>query len=108
VSRRLRIILAVAATLLSAVAARAEHPAVRPPAVAPARAPNGPLIDLNAATPEELETLPGIGPTRAHAIVEHRQAHPFKKVDELTKVKGIGRKTFARLRPLVTLGGPRK
>ena len=38
-------------------------------------------------------------------VVEHRRAHPFKKVDELTKVKGIGRKTFGKLRPYLTLSG---
>jgi competence protein ComEA len=114
VSRRSSRLLALAITTLVGAAAHADpsarpmqHPSVRPAVVAPAT-PSGPLIDLNGATPEELEQLPGIGPTRAHAIVEHRQAHPFKKVDELTKVKGIGRKTFSRLRPLVTLGGARK
>jgi len=115
VSRRSSGLLALAITVLAAAAAHADpssrpmqHPPVRPAAVAAPETASGPLIDLNGATPEELEQLPGIGPTRAHAIVEHRQAHPFKKVDELTKVKGIGRKTFSRLRPLVTLGSARK
>lgn len=114
-SRRSSRLLALAITTLAAAAAHADpsartpqHPPARPPAIVAPATPSGPLIDLNGATPEELEQLPGIGPTRAHAIVEHRQAHPFKKIDELTKVKGIGRKTFSRLRPLVTLGGPRK
>jgi competence protein ComEA len=114
VSRRSSRLLALAITALVGAAAHADpqmhaaqHPSVRPAVVKPGTE-NALLIDLNGATPEELEQLPGIGPTRAHAIVEHRQAHPFKKVDELTKVKGIGRKTFSRLRPLVTLGGARK
>ena len=50
--------------------------------------------------------LPGIGPTKAHVIAEHRHAHPFHRIDELTKVKGIGRKTFGRLRPYITTVGP--
>ena len=54
----------------------------------------------------ELERLPGIGPAKARAIVEHRRAHPFHKVDEIIKVKGIGRKTFGKLRPYLTVAGP--
>ena len=49
---------------------------------------------------------PGIGPGKARAIAEHRHAHPFRRIDELTKVKGIGRKTFGHLRPYLTTVGP--
>lgn len=64
------------------------------------------VLNLNNATEDQLELLPGIGPQKAKAIVEHRHAHPFHKTDELMKVKGIGRKTFGRLRPYLTLVGP--
>ena len=48
-------------------------------------------IDLNTATPAELEELPGIGPATATAIVEHRERHgPFASVDDLSEVSGIG------------------
>lgn len=70
-----------------------------------AQAPTG-TVNINEASPEQLERLPGIGPARARQIVEYRKQHAFKRVEELTRIKGIGKKTFARLRPLVTLSGP--
>lgn len=57
-------------------------------------------VDINTATQSELESLPGIGPSKARAILEYRQQHgPFQSVDELVKVKGIGPATVERLRP---------
>ncbi len=67
--------------------------------------PDG-VVNLNGATEEQLTLLPGIGPAKARAIVEHRHAHPFRRADELVKVMGIGRKTFGRLRPYITITGP--
>ena len=99
-------ILAATAAILFAIAARADEKFPSVPPVSAAAASG--TVNLNDANAEQLELLPGIGPTKAARIVEHRHAHPFKKLDELTKVKGIGRKTFSRLRPLVTLGGARK
>ena len=64
------------------------------------------VVNLAQASADELERLPGIGPAKAKAIVEHRHTHPFHKVDDLTKVKGIGKKTFAKLRPYLTMTGP--
>ncbi len=63
-------------------------------------APGPGLIDLNRATPEELESLPGIGPVLAGKIIEGR---PYRTVEELLRVKGIGPATFAKLRELVTV-----
>ena len=74
-------------------------------AVAPRPAAEG-VVNLNSATEDELGFLPGVGPSKAKAIIEHRRTHPFHRVDELTKVKGIGKKTFGRLRPYLTLAGP--
>jgi competence protein ComEA len=65
--------------------------------------PVGP-IDLNSATAAQLETLPGIGPATAAAIIAHRDLHgPFASVDDLTEVSGIGDSKLAAIRGLVTV-----
>ncbi|MBP6096200.1 MAG: helix-hairpin-helix domain-containing protein [Methyloversatilis sp.] len=62
-------------------------------------------LDLNTATEAELDALPGVGPSRAQAIIEYRRTHgDFASVDDLGKVKGIGEKTLAELKPLLTAG----
>src|SRR5689334_10789629 len=98
---------------------RTGHPAMlpEPPAVVavadsthrPARGsaperPSGPTpsapLDLNRATAEELDRLPGIGPVLARRIVEHRERHgAFRSADELLGVPGIGVRSLERLRP---------
>ena len=84
----------VAAALLLAVVPPATLAA--PPAAAPAAAP----IDLNAASVEQLVAVPGIGKSLAQRIVDFRQKNgPFKSVDELLKVQGIGEKSLEKLRP---------
>jgi competence protein ComEA len=61
-------------------------------------------VDLNRATSVELETLPGVGPSTAAAIIEDRQRNgPFATVDDVDRVAGIGPATLARLRELVTV-----
>lgn len=59
------------------------------------------LVDINTATAVELETLPGIGPVLARRIIESR---PYETIEELTRVKGIGSKSFARLKNQITVG----
>jgi len=61
-------------------------------------------IDVNRATAEELRRLPGIGPTLSQRIVEARAKQPFRKVEDLRRVRGIGAKTLERLRPYVSVG----
>jgi competence protein ComEA len=63
-------------------------------------------VDLNGASVDELCELPGIGPKKAAAIVEQRQRRRFTRVSQLLLVRGIGRKTLAKLRPLVKVGPP--
>ena len=59
-------------------------------------------IDVNSADADRLETLPGIGPARARAIIEHRQANgPFASVDALTEVRGIGEGILDSIRDLI-------
>lgn len=63
------------------------------------------LIDVNTASASELTRLPGIGQSRAEAIVEFRNANgPFRSVDDLVRVPGIGQATLANMRPMVTVG----
>ncbi|MGH7527850.1 MAG: ComEA family DNA-binding protein, partial [Gemmatimonadales bacterium] len=62
------------------------------------------LLNLNMATPAELDALPGIGPARARAIVEFRERHGFfSAVDQLRRVPGLGPAAVTRLRERVTL-----
>jgi comEA protein len=64
------------------------------------------VVNVNTASEQELQLLPGIGEARARAIVEARKARGgFKSVDELVEVKGIGEAGLAQMRPFVTLTG---
>jgi comEA protein len=61
-------------------------------------------ININQATVTEMSHLPRIGPVMAGRIIEFRQNHgPFKSIDELLLIKGIGEKTFARIQDRVTI-----
>jgi competence protein ComEA len=73
------------------------------PGAAGPGAPSAPL-DLNSATVEQLDTLPGVGEVTAGRIVAYRTAHPFTAVDELLEVPGIGQRRFDQLKDLVTVG----
>lgn len=87
-----------------AAAAPTEGPTAAPTEAAtqPPTEP-GPL-DLNRATTQELTTLPGIGEVLAQRIVDYREAHgPFRSVDELIAVEGIGEGKLEKLRELVTV-----
>jgi competence protein ComEA len=64
----------------------------------------GVVIDVNRAPLMELQRLPRIGPKMSQRIVDERGKRPFATVDELRRVRGIGPKTLARLRPYVTVG----
>lgn len=61
-------------------------------------------VNINSANSAQLQTLYGIGPTKAQEILKYRKAHGgFKTVDELDNVKGIGPKMMIKLRPQVSI-----
>lgn len=60
--------------------------------------------DLNIATADELDKLPGIGPVLAKRIIEYRTQSPFKTIYDLKKVSGIGDKKFETLKDKITVG----
>lgn len=69
----------------------------------PENSPSTPTrISLNRADQATLETLPGIGPSTALAIIKYREKTPFKSIEDLMKVPGIGEKTYENLRDQIT------
>ena len=96
-------------TLALCVLLLAGTPAVALPMQTPAPVVEKAPINLNAATVEQLETLPGIGRKVAERILEYRaKSGSFKKVEELMNVKGIGEKSFLKIKPLVVVAKPDK
>ena len=92
------------AVLMFALAALVLSPAVARGATPPAPS-SGEKVNINTAAVDELQTLPGIGKAYAERIVEYRQKNgPFKKVEDLMNVKGIGEKSFERLKDRITIG----
>ena len=84
----------------SPIVSLADQPAT---ASAPKRSHQG-LLDLNRATEQDFDALPGIGPKLAKRIMAYRQSvGAFHSLDGLRGVKGIGKKKFERIRPLVTV-----
>jgi competence protein ComEA len=76
--------------------------AAETPAPAPAK-----VVNINQASAAELTRLPRVGQKLADRIVEHRAAHgPFRRVEDLMEVKGVGEKMFAGLKPYLAVSGP--
>lgn len=64
----------------------------------------GGIVNINTATLSELDTLPGIGPAYAQAIINYRtQNGPFVRIQDIEKVKGIGPKTFEKMKSRITI-----
>jgi len=67
------------------------------------------VVNVNTASASDFEALPGIGPKMAARIIEYRQKNgPFKKVEELMNVRGLGEKNFLKLKAQLTIGAPSK
>ena len=101
-------VIALGATVLITLPALAATIQSQTPAVAAPSTPSKPLINLNTATIDQLETLPGIGRKTAERIIEYRtKSGSFKRIEELMNVKGIGEKSFLKLKPLVAVPPPK-
>lgn len=94
------------ATLLgtTGVAFAAEPPATDEVRFAAANSVEG-QININTASAAELEMLPGIGPSIAQRIVDYRKDHPFAQRNHIMRVKGVGQKTFAKIKDHLVVEG---
>jgi competence protein ComEA len=71
------------------------------------KAPAPVIVNINTASVKELNALPGIGAKTAALIVEYREKNgPFKKIEELMNIRGVGEKSFLKLKPRLTVGTP--
>jgi competence protein ComEA len=97
----------LAATLLAAAApAMAQNQPKGSGRAAAKSTGSGAIVNINSASAAELEGLPGIGAKTAARIVEYRQKNgPFKKIEELMNVRGVGEKNFLKLKPQITISG---
>lgn len=64
------------------------------------------VVNIQTASAEQLVLLPGVGPSKANAIIAQRERRAFRRVEDILRVRGIGRATFRRLRPMITVDGP--
>lgn len=95
----------LALAVFAAAPAVAQQKATARPAAAKSAAIPAAPVNLNTANQAQLEALPGIGPKVAQRILEYRQKNgAFKKLEDLMNVKGIGEKSFLKLKPHITIG----
>jgi len=101
-----RIVLSLVAATALVVATGATLAAqTKTPPAAAAKPASTAVVNINTASATEIATLPGVGAKMAARIIEYRQKNgPFKKVEELMNVRGIGEKNFLKLKPQLAVG----
>ena len=93
---RLLALIALISCCLGACSSRVEYTQATPPHARGA-------ININTATANDLEKLPGIGSSTAEAIIEHRQQNgPFRRIEHLMLIRGVSERRFLAVRPLLT------
>jgi competence protein ComEA len=100
-----RIVLSlVAATALVAATGATLAAQTKTPPAAAAKPASTAIVNINTASATEIATLPGVGAKMAARIIEYRQKNgPFKKIEELMNVRGVGEKNFLKLKSQVTV-----
>ena len=102
----MRFVIVMLCLLLGGIAIEAQPVAAASQQALPeTKAAAATALNLNSATVEQLQKLPGIGPKTAARILDYRQKNGgFKKIEELMNVRGIGEKTFLRMKAQLTVG----
>jgi competence protein ComEA len=96
----LALLVAVPQPIHAAQAADGARSAAKPAVSAP--------VNINTASATDLQTLPGIGAKTAGRIIDYRQKNgPFKKIEELMNVRGVGEKNFLKLKSQISIGAGR-
>jgi len=107
---RLAYSLLALASLVTMVAVQVKPAAAqtKPARSATAKSTTTAVVNINTASTAELEALPGVGPKTAALIVEYRQKNgPFKKIEDVMNVRGLGEKNFLKLKEQLTVGVPK-
>jgi len=94
------VVVVAAPSLVAAQAKAAPQTSAKPPVTG--------TININTASAADLQRLPGIGAKTAGRVIEYRQKNgPFKKVEELMNVRGVGEKNFLKLKNHISVGAPK-
>lgn len=98
--------LAVAVALVFIASPVLAQRGTKPPVAATAASTE--VVNLNTATAAQIALLPGIGPKTADLVVQYRQKNgPFKKIEEIMNVRGIGEKSFLRIKDRLSVAAPK-
>src|SRR5262245_7794045 len=98
----------LAFTLALALACAVSWPLEAQRATKPPAAASSDVINLNTASALDIAALPGVGPKTADLIVQYREKNgPFKKIEEIMNVRGVGEKSFLRIKDRLTVAAPK-